>query len=122
VLVDAALRGAPAPEARPANVDGLRILVPETVVLDDCQAAVLTNFEAAITGLARAGTRVERRAVPQFAEAIQLVAKHKHLLGAEALHLHRKRPIGPDTDRIDRRVVERIRLSEQMTAQLISTW
>jgi aspartyl-tRNA(Asn)/glutamyl-tRNA(Gln) amidotransferase subunit A len=54
VLVDAALRGVPTPEARPANLDGLRILIPETVVLDGCQAAVLANFEAAITGLARA--------------------------------------------------------------------
>jgi aspartyl-tRNA(Asn)/glutamyl-tRNA(Gln) amidotransferase subunit A len=54
--------------------------------------------------------------VPQLAEVIELVAKHGHLLGAEALHLHRKRLIGPDADRIDRRVVERIRLSEQMTA------
>jgi aspartyl-tRNA(Asn)/glutamyl-tRNA(Gln) amidotransferase subunit A len=116
VLVDAALRGVPTPEARPANLDGLRILVPETVVLDGCQAAVLANFEAAIVGLVRAGARVERRPVPQLAEAIELVAKHGHLLGAEALHLHRKRLIGPDADRIDRRVVERIRLSEQMTA------
>ncbi len=54
--------------------------------------------------------------MPQLAEVIELVAKHGHLLGAEALHLHRKRLIGPDADRIDRRVVERIRLSEQMTA------
>ncbi|MBX9759349.1 MAG: amidase [Beijerinckiaceae bacterium] len=115
VLVDAALRGVPTPEARAANLDGLRILVPETVVLDGCQAAVLANFEAAITGLARVGARVERRPVPQIAEAIELVAKHGHLLGAEALQLHRKRLIGPDAGRIDRRVVERIWLSEQMT-------
>jgi aspartyl-tRNA(Asn)/glutamyl-tRNA(Gln) amidotransferase subunit A len=54
--------------------------------------------------------------VPQLAEAIELVAKRGHLLGAEALHLRRKRLIGPNADRIDRRVVQRIRLSEQMTA------
>lgn len=116
VLVDAVLRGVQKPEARPTNLDSLRILVPETVVLDGCQAAVLANFEAAITRLARAGARVERRPMPLLAEAIELVATRGHLLGAEALHLHRQRLIGPDADRIDRRVVERIRLSEQMTA------
>jgi aspartyl-tRNA(Asn)/glutamyl-tRNA(Gln) amidotransferase subunit A len=116
VLVDAALRGVPTPEARHANLDGLRILVPKTVVLDGCQAAVVANFEAAIAELARAGARVERRPLPQLAAAIELVAKHGHLLGAEALHFHRKRLLGPDADRIDRRVVERIRHSERMTA------
>lgn len=116
VLVDAALRGVPTPEARAANLDGLRILVPETVVLDGCQAAVLANFETSINELARAGAYVERRPMPQLAEALELVAKRGHLLGAEALHLHRTRLAGPDADQIDRRVVERIRLSEQMTA------
>lgn len=53
VLVDAALRGVSTPKARPANLDCLRILVPETVVFDDCQATVLAKFEAAIDQLAR---------------------------------------------------------------------
>jgi aspartyl-tRNA(Asn)/glutamyl-tRNA(Gln) amidotransferase subunit A len=64
VLVDAALRGILLPEVLHADLDGLRILVPETVVLDGCQAAVLGNFEAAIERLARAGAR---RATPPAA-------------------------------------------------------
>ncbi|MCW6512571.1 amidase [Hyphomicrobiales bacterium BP6-180914] len=116
VLVDAALRGVPTPEARPAELHSLRIVVPETVVLDGCEAAVVANFETAITELARAGACVERRAMPQLAKAMELVAERGHLLGAEALQLHRKRLTGPDADRMDRRVVERMRLSEHMTA------
>lgn len=54
--------------------------------------------------------------MPQLAEAIALVTKHGHLLGAEALHLHGERLTGPDADWIDRRFVERMWLSEQMTA------
>lgn len=76
MLVDAALRGILTPEARRINVDGLRILVPETVVLAGCQAAVISNFEAAIAKLARAGARIERRPLPQLVEAMALIAKH----------------------------------------------
>lgn len=116
VRVDAALRGVLAPEAQPAELDGLRILVPETVVLDGCQSAVLANFEATIDALGRAGARIECRAIPQLASIIELIAKHGPLLGAEALHLHRERLARPDADRIDRRVIKRLRLCEQMTA------
>jgi len=116
VLVDAALRGALVPEARRGPVEGVRICVPETLVLEGCEPAVLANFEAAIERLAKAGARIERRPLPQLAAIPDLIAKHGHLLGAEAMHLHKDRVLGPDAARMDRRVVRRIRLAEKMTA------
>src|SRR6202022_4598402 len=66
--------------------------------------------------LAKAGARIERRAMPALAEIPELIAKHGHLLGAEALHLHQQRLRGPDAGRMDRRVVKRILMAEKMTA------
>ena len=115
-LADAALRGAPAPEARRRDVADLRILVPQTLVFDGLQDEVAANFEAAIERLAAAGAKIERRPMPQLAAIFEVIAKHGHLLGAEALHVHRALVMGPEAGRIDRRVVTRIRLAERMTA------
>ena len=116
VLVDAALRGVLVPEARRETLTGLRILVPETLVFDGCQDAVCANFEAAIGRLAAAGVKIERRTLPQLAAIPELIAKHGHLLGAEATFVHKDRVFGPDADRIDRRIVKRIRLASDMLA------
>ncbi len=115
-LIDAALRGALTPEALRRDVAGLRVFVPQTLVLDGLQDAVAANFEASIARLAAAGAKIERRPLPQLAAIPELIAKHGHLLGAEALQVHRARIAGPDAERIDRRVVKRIRLAERMTA------
>jgi aspartyl-tRNA(Asn)/glutamyl-tRNA(Gln) amidotransferase subunit A len=115
-LMDAALRGAQLPETRSQPLADLRVLAPETLVLDGCEPAVLANFEAAIERLAKAGARIERRAMPALAEIPELNAKHGHILGAEALHLHQQRLRSPDAGRMDRRVVKRILMAEKMTA------
>lgn len=116
VLADAALRGALSPEARRESVVGLHILIPETVVFDGCQSAVVANFEAAIERLAKAGAKIERGPLQQLAGVLDLIAKHGALVGAEAMHQHRERLTGADVAQIDRRVVARIRLAWNMTA------
>lgn len=116
VLADAALCGALVPEARRGHVSDLRIFIPETLVFDGCQTAVVANFEAAIERLVRAGATIERGPLPQLAAIPELIGRHGHLLGAEALLLHEARVFGPDADRMDRRVVKRIRLAKGMSA------
>jgi aspartyl-tRNA(Asn)/glutamyl-tRNA(Gln) amidotransferase subunit A len=116
VLTDAALRGVLLPEARRRPVADLRLVVPEALVLEGCEPAVLTNFEAAIDRLAKAGANVERRAMPVLAAIPELIAKHGHILGAEALHLHQERLRSADAGRMDRRVVKRLLVAEKMTA------
>jgi aspartyl-tRNA(Asn)/glutamyl-tRNA(Gln) amidotransferase subunit A len=116
VLTDAALRGVLLPEARRRPVADLRLVVPEALVLEGCEPAVLTNFEAAIDRLAKAGAHVERRAMPVLAAIPELIAKHGHILGAEALHLHQERLRSADARRMDRRVVKRLLMAEKMSA------
>ncbi len=116
VLTDMVLRGALVPQARRGSVEGLQILIPETVVFDDCEPAVLANFEASIARMAKAGARINRCPMPQLAAIPELIGKHGHLLGAEALQVHQARIRSTDAARMDRRVVRRIAMAEKMTA------
>jgi aspartyl-tRNA(Asn)/glutamyl-tRNA(Gln) amidotransferase subunit A len=116
VLVDAALRGVLFPEARRAPVSDLSLFVPDTLVLDGCEQAVLANFEAAIDRLAASGASIQRCSMPAFAAIQELLAKRGHILGPEALLVHQKRVRGPDAARMDRRVVKRLLTAEKMTA------
>ena len=64
VMVDAAMCGLLAPIVRPTALKGLRVLVPDNVVLEGCDAAVIANFETALARLAAAGALIERGAMP----------------------------------------------------------
>ncbi len=116
VLADAVLRRLTKPAIKAAPAKGLELLVPETVVFDGCEEAVLKNFEAAIARLRKAGVRVRRIELPALQEIIDLNAKRGHILGAEALTVHWDRARGPDAGRMDARVVKRILLADKMTA------
>lgn len=114
-LFDAVGRGRDAVSA----VDTLaraEIIVPQTLVFDDCQPAVGANFEAALSRLAVAGARIRHLPLLELAEIPALIARHGHLQAAEALAVHHERVNGPDAGRMDPRVVRRIRAAEGMSA------
>jgi aspartyl-tRNA(Asn)/glutamyl-tRNA(Gln) amidotransferase subunit A len=115
-LIDAALRGEIAPKARRLPASDLRLVVPTNVVFDGAEPAVVANFEAALSRLAAAGARVERRPLKALDGVLEALARNGALVNAEALHVHRQRVAGPQADDIDRRVVKRIRLAETMLA------
>ena len=71
-IVDAAARGLAVPDLRRGTLDGLRLIVPTTIVLDDLEPEVAANFEAALGRLARARVTVERREIPAFAAIVRL--------------------------------------------------
>jgi aspartyl-tRNA(Asn)/glutamyl-tRNA(Gln) amidotransferase subunit A len=114
VVVDAAMCGVATPRTRKASVKGLRVIVPTNVVFEDCQPAVMKNFEAALERLMSAGARIERNAMPALDEILMLSRRHGTIVAAEAYALHRERVEGPDADRIDRRVAKRIALARTM--------
>ena len=116
VLADMVLRGALLPAARKRAFKDLKILIPQTLVFDGCEPEVLANFEASIERLAKAGAEVKRVAMSQLAAIPELIGKHGHLLAAEALLVHQDRVSGPDAARMDRRVVKRIILAQEMSA------
>ncbi|HEX4767823.1 MAG TPA: amidase [Lichenihabitans sp.] len=116
VIVDAAARGLAAPDLRRGAIEGLRLIVPTSVVLDDTEAAVLGNFEAALRRLETAGVLIERRPFPIFDEVRALTARHGALVTLEAFALHKERLASPAAERMDRRVVARIRVGETISA------
>ena len=113
IWVDAAMRGVGVPEAGRGEIEGLTLVVPQSVMFDVAEPAVIVAFEAALERLAKAGARIERRAIPLFAEVFELFARHGALVTAEAFALHRERLAGPDAERMDPRVVVRTRMGEK---------
>ncbi|WP_212523522.1 amidase [Actibacterium sp. MT2.3-13A] len=121
VLSEMVLRGAATSAVRRRPAEGLRIFVPETVVLDDLDPAVAANFEASLRRLEAAGARIERGPLPPFAEALRLAGEIGTITAAEAYVEHRALVDGPEAARIDRRVVARIMGGKRMPASGLIT-
>ena len=71
-LLLAALEGGRAADLGGASLAGQRLLVLETLALDDLREAPAKGFETAVVRLARAGARLETGAVPEVIEAMEL--------------------------------------------------
>ena len=116
VLTDAALRGLRQPQAEAAPMEVLDFVVPDTLMFDDLSPAVAANFDAAVQRLTAVGARVRQIALPELREVAELMGRYGPLTSAEAMDVHRDRLAGPEVDRIDPRVVRRIRMADAMSA------
>lgn len=116
VWVDAVLRRLTAPTVRRGSLQGLSLVVPETILFDDAEPEVVAAFEDALARLGKAGASIRRQAFPQFQEIFDLMARYGALVTAEAYALHRDRLAGEEAQRMDRRVVMRTRLGEAISA------
>jgi aspartyl-tRNA(Asn)/glutamyl-tRNA(Gln) amidotransferase subunit A len=117
VLVDEAMRGIPGGNALPLiNAADLAFVIPETVVFDGAEPAVVAAFEAAVQQLSRTGARIRRAAFPEFSAIFDLMAKHGALVTAEAFILHRARITGPQAAEMDPRVVKRTLLGANISS------
>jgi len=113
-IVDAVLAGEAVPCSMPGDLQDVRLAVPIDVVLNDLDDSVAAAFEAACQRLARAGARIRRIAVPEFAELPALFAKGT-LPAAEAFAWHRGH-IERHAAAYDPRVVSRIQLGARISA------
>lgn len=73
-LLLAALEGRRAIDLEGASLKGSRMLVLESVALDDLRDRPARGFEDALARLSRAGVTLERGKVPELAEAMALTA------------------------------------------------
>jgi aspartyl-tRNA(Asn)/glutamyl-tRNA(Gln) amidotransferase subunit A len=87
----------------------LRLLVPAGEFVDDVDPGVAAAFAAAVEALAGAGAVVERRPLDALADARALLAEHGSLVGHEAWRVHAALLDSPEAERIDRRVLRRLR-------------
>ena len=113
-LLDAVLAGEPALTPPAAPLAGARLALPTTLVLDGLDDAVAAAFERACAALSRAGARITRLALPEFAELAELNARGS-LTGAEAWAWHRPL-LAAHGERYDARVATRIRAGGAMGA------
>ena len=115
VWIDAAMRGLGAPDIRRGSIEGLSLVVPETIVFDDAEEGVILAFETALKRLEKSGAKIRRQAFPAYAAIFELMAKNGPLVTAEAFAMHRERLAGPQAEGMDPRVVARARLGEKIT-------
>jgi aspartyl-tRNA(Asn)/glutamyl-tRNA(Gln) amidotransferase subunit A len=119
MMVDQAMRGiggTAAPKPAPERLDGLRLIVPENVVMEDLQAEVQSNFLATIKSLEEAGATVVRRRIPELDELKALSEAHGYIASAEAYCRHQRILEGPRGAEVDPFVFRRIMSAKPMTA------
>ncbi|HVC60164.1 MAG TPA: amidase [Acetobacteraceae bacterium] len=113
-VIDAVLAGeTPLPPA-PAGLGGLRLAVPENLVLDGLDATVATAFARALSVLERAGARLIRTRFPEFDE-IQAANAKGGFAASEAYAWHRTLLAGKGA-LYDPRIRVRIARGERMSA------
>jgi aspartyl-tRNA(Asn)/glutamyl-tRNA(Gln) amidotransferase subunit A len=94
-IIDAVLAGNPPPDLQPAPVAGLRLAVPQNVMLEGIDSHVAAAFEQALAKLAQAGAHILPTSFPVFGElaaanarggfaAAEAYAWHRHLLATKA--------------------------------------
>jgi len=76
-----------APDLRGASLAGAALLVPKDYMWDGVEPGVARAVEAAIERLGRAGARLERAAIPEFAEAIGIASYAANPVNVEAYAL-----------------------------------
>lgn len=117
-VLDAVLAGEPAVELPDVPLDGLRLAVPQTVVLDGLQGAVAQSFETALAALRRAGARISELPLRELSELARINAKGG-ISAAESYAIHRGL-IAKGEKMYDPRVLARIlRGREQDAADFI---
>jgi aspartyl-tRNA(Asn)/glutamyl-tRNA(Gln) amidotransferase subunit A len=114
-IVDAILSDEPIAQHPPLELRGLRFLVPDNYVLDQMDAAVARDYEAALSRLAAAGAKLELRALPALSRVPEAYARGT-IAGVEAYAWHRRRGTLAQRDRFDPNVLARIEHGGKMLA------
>lgn len=96
------------------RLEGLRLAVPETLVLDGMDDTVAATFEKALQRLQQAGVRIEHIALTELGELPAINGKGG-FAAAEAWAWHREL-IGEARDRYDPNVVARIEKGRDQSA------
>jgi aspartyl-tRNA(Asn)/glutamyl-tRNA(Gln) amidotransferase subunit A len=87
-ILDAVLTGEPFEDLVPFPLDGLRMAVPQTVVLDDMEPKVASAFDSALSALRKAGAHISDIALREFAELREINAKGG-FAAAQSYAIHR---------------------------------
>jgi aspartyl-tRNA(Asn)/glutamyl-tRNA(Gln) amidotransferase subunit A len=87
-LIDGIISGEANRSIRPMPLAGLRLAVPQTVVLNNMDEHVAASFAATLSLLSKAGAQIVEIDVPEFSQLAAINSKGG-LIAAEAWHWHR---------------------------------
>lgn len=113
LIVDAVLAGAPLPVVR-RPLQGLRLALPQTLLLDALEPAVAQAFQRALQTLSQAGAHIVEVPLKELAEIAQINAPGG-FSAVEAYAVHRE-AMRTQRERFDPRVAVRIALGENVSA------
>ncbi len=113
-VIDAVLAGETPVPPEPASLSGLRLAVPQNLVLDGLDATVATAFARTLSVLERAGARLFHTRFPEF-EEIQMVNAKGGFAASEAYAWHRAL-LAEKGGGYDPRIRVRIARGERMSA------
>jgi len=116
VLMERVLRQQLVVVPRAAGLTDLTLVVPENLVFEEAQDAVVANFEAALSKLSAAGVTIIRRRLNVLDAMLESSADHGTLATAEAFYALGSHVDGPNRERMDRRVVSRIERGRDQSA------
>jgi aspartyl-tRNA(Asn)/glutamyl-tRNA(Gln) amidotransferase subunit A len=116
--LDAVLAGERVADLSPFPLTGLRMAVPQTMVLENVAPAVARAFESALAELRKAGTHIVDIPLRELAELPQINAKGG-LAAAEAYAIHRRHIVNSEKMYDPRVLVRIVRGQEQDAADYI---
>jgi aspartyl-tRNA(Asn)/glutamyl-tRNA(Gln) amidotransferase subunit A len=116
VLMERVLRQQLVVVPRAAGLTDLTLVVPENLVFEEAQNAVVANFEAALSKLSAAGVVIIRRRLNVLDAMLESSADHGTMATAEAFYALGSHVDGSNRERMDRRVVSRIERGRDQTA------
>lgn len=116
--MNAILSEQPPADLAGASVKGARLLVDDGVLFDGCAPEVRDAVESAIDRLGRAGARIDRAPVPEFAELERLLAKHGNIVGAEVYALWQEE-VEARPHLVYRHILERMRAGKSISATAV---
>ena len=114
--VDALIADAPMATHAPVGLGSLRFAVPLDYLLEELDAQVGRDFDAALARLAAAGAHIERIRVPEFERLPEINARGA-LVNAEAYEVHRAAGLLLQRERYDPNVIARIEIGERMSGE-----
>jgi aspartyl-tRNA(Asn)/glutamyl-tRNA(Gln) amidotransferase subunit A len=117
-VLDAVLAGEPVIDLAPFPLSGLRMAVPQTMVLENVEPAVARAFESALAALRKTGARIVDIPLRELAELPQINAKGG-LAAPEAYAIHRSLILKAEKMYDPRVLVRILRGQEQDAADYI---
>lgn len=118
-LLFAAMCGSKPMDLAGASLHGIRLLVLETIALDDLRPRPASGFEDALLRLARAGAQISHAKIPAVAEAMSLAGT---LFTAEAYGIWAK-TIEAAPEKMFPRILERFRSGASILAtDYVAAW